>query len=164
VAATAKPEGAAAPGEAGILELWLKQVAQTYPQQTVEHLLGDRDQFHNPVGHELRTVLPALLAAVMEGKPPDEAAPFLERWVRIGAVQNTPASHAVSLLFLLKPILRDRFSGGEIRTLEDRIDSLALVAFDAFTRCREDVRQIQINEARRRTYVQDRVAVKGREA
>jgi hypothetical protein len=138
-----------------ILEAWL---ALSLPDGLPG---GDADPFHNPIGHTLRAGLPVLLDAVMFGVGLDEAAPWLERLVRIGAVQATAPRQGLSFLFQLKPILRQQLAREstpeEIQAMEDRIDSLALLAFDLFTQCREEAHRLQADEARRRTYVQRRV-------
>lgn len=41
--------------------------------------------------------------------------------------------------------------------LENRIDAMALVAFDLYMRCREQLYEIRANEARRRLFVLDRM-------
>jgi len=144
-----------------ILQDWLAQAAHTWPEQAA--LLDVRDPFHNPVGCALREGLPELLDAVLADEWPEGAGAALERLVRIRAVQDFTASQAVSFLLLLKPVLRARLaeSRSRVEALEDRVDRLMLVAFDLFTGCREQARQIQLDEARRRVYLGERVAARG---
>ena len=44
-----------------------------------------------------------------------------------------------------------------MRELEDRIDSLALTAFDLFTRCREKIHEVQTSEVKRRVGVLEKM-------
>ena len=140
-----------------ILQDWLAQAAHTWPEQMAQTLLDVRDPFHNAVGCALREALPELLDAVLADEWPQGTGAALDRLVRIRAVQDFTASQAVSFLLLLKPVLRTRL-GGCVETLEGRVDRLLLMAFDLFTGCREQARQIQLDEARRRVYLGERVA------
>jgi len=79
----------------------------------------------------------------------------LEELLRIRAVQEFSASEAVSFIFLLKPLLRGR-SGHDDR-IDERIDELALMAFDAYMRSRERLLALQVNESRRKTYLLERM-------
>jgi hypothetical protein len=140
-----------------ILQEWLAQAAHTWPEQAAHTLLDVRDPFRNPVGCALREALPELLDAVLADECPEGVGGVLDRLVRIRAVQDFSASQAVSFLLLLKPVLRARL-GGRVEALEDRVDRLLLMAFDLFTSCREQARHIQLDEARRRVYLGERVA------
>lgn len=143
-----------------ILEDWLAEAARTYSEQAAQTLLDVRDPFHNAVGCALREGLAALLDAVLADEWPDAAGAALDRLVRIRAVQDFTASQAVSFLLLVKPVLRIRLgeSRSRMEALEDRVDRLMLMAFDLFTVCREQSRQIQLDEARRRVYLVERAA------
>jgi hypothetical protein len=98
----------------------------------------------------------------MEGAGLDRANCCLESLVRIGAVQDGTPAQSLAFLFRLKPILREQLDGEASRAMEDRIDSLALLAFDLFTRAREEARRLQADEVRRQSYVQRRAG--GQEA
>ena len=85
----------------------------------------------------------------------------LDAIIRIRAVQDLTASQAVGFVFLLKPILlelqpernpaaRDVPLGV---LLNDRIDRLALMAFDKYMQCREQLADIRVSEGRRRIHV-----------
>jgi hypothetical protein len=143
-----------------ILQDWLAQAAHTWPEQMAQTLLDVRDPFHNAVGCALHEALPELLDAVLADEWPAGTGAALDRLVRIRAVQDFTASQAVSFLLLLKPVLRARLgeSRSRVEALEDRVDRLMLMAFDLFTGCREQARQIQLDEARRRVYLGERVA------
>jgi hypothetical protein len=138
-----------------IADAWLKRTVQTYPERTAKVLLTEGDRFRNPAGYALREGLPVLLDAVLGDAELAVAEPALEDLLRIRAVQEFSAGEAVSFVFLLKPLLRD-LSGCDGR-VEDRIDELALMAFDAYMRCRERLLKLEINESRRRMYILERM-------
>jgi len=65
----------------------------------------------------------------------------------------------VAFVFLLKRAVREVLEEGSrpslparvLSDLEARVDALALSAFETYTRCREDVFEIRVREAQRRT-------------
>jgi hypothetical protein len=91
--------------------------------------------------------------------------PLLERIVRIQAVQDFTPGQAVGFLFRFKPVLRevwkeeghDRLTAADLTRLESRIDEMALLAFDLYMECREQMYEIQAKEARRRLYLLERM-------
>jgi hypothetical protein len=140
-----------ATNDSAILDAWIEVTAQSYPAETARHLLEDRDPFRNPVGHAMRETLPTLLDAILGRTPVDNAAAPLERLIRIRAVQHLTPGQAIGFLFQLNPLLRERV--GKDQALEDRVNSLALMAFDVYMSCREQMHAIQLKELRRRAYV-----------
>ena len=79
--------------------------------------------------------------------------------MRIRAVQNFSAKEAVGFIFLLKEILQKELSAdGPISSdIERRIDEIALVAFDLYSQCREQISAIQVSEARNRVALLERM-------
>lgn len=135
-----------------IAKEWLKQTAATYPLQTVEHLLRERDAFRNPVGHALRTQLPLITEELLGEMDQGRLSAALENIIRIRAVQNFSASQSIEFLFLLKLILRQgrKHLDEDQVALEERIDQAVLVAFDLYVKCREKIYALMADEARRR--------------
>jgi hypothetical protein len=129
-----------------IVEQWFARAAETYPSQTARFLMGEKDQFRNPVGHALRDGLAILLQQLLGDMDLAHIEPALDAIVRIRAVQDFPPSQAVGFVFLLKQILRELPAGEEVAGLDRRIDQLALMAFDKYMQCREQVAQIRAEE------------------
>ena len=82
---------------------------------------------------------------------------FLDKVIRIRAVQEFSPSQALAFVFSLKEVIREVL-GKEIREnhlqdqlllIEKRIDALALRAFDVYVSCREEVYELRINEVKR---------------
>lgn len=132
-----------------ILEQWFARTAESYSPQSLPFIKGDADRFRNPVGHTLRESLASLLEQVLGGMDTNSIAPALDAIIRIRAVQDLAASEAVGFVFRLKPIVRDLAPEQDQATLGDRVDQLALMAFDTYMRCREQVADIRVNESRR---------------
>lgn len=148
-----------------IIEAWLAQTLQTYPEHTSRFLLQEKDPFRNPVGHTLKEAFPALFDQLIGGMDATTITPLLDGIVRIRAVQDFTAGQAVAFLFLLKKVVREalqdeiqrRPDGDGLAAVEGRIDEMALLAFDLFMKCREKIYEIKANEAKRRIYVLERM-------
>jgi RsbRD-like negative regulator of sigma factor len=138
-----------------ILEQWIASTMQSYPSAAVPFLTGEGDPFRNPVGHALRASLAVLYDELRGDMDADRIATALDAIVHIRAVQDFTASQAVAFVFRLKPILRefaseaDHVSQDQV-SLDARIDQLALLAFDKYMQCREQLADIRVSEGRRR--------------
>jgi hypothetical protein len=132
-----------------ILERWMAKTIASYPRASQPFLAGQNDPFRNPVGHTLRQSLRVLLGQVQGEMDECRIAPALDNIIRIRAVQDLTASQAVGFVLLLKPILRETEHPRDPGPLEDRIDRVALMAFDQYTRCREQLAEIRWNERQR---------------
>jgi hypothetical protein len=143
-----------------LLAAWLMRTLETYPASSRDFLTREKDPFRNPVGHTLREGLANLLDGLLGARDVVELVPQLESIVRLRAVQDFTPSEALSFLFLLKDVVREEATRlgeatvAETGSLEKRIDSLALAAFDLYMKCREEISKIQVNAAKRGLFVQ----------
>lgn len=148
-----------------IIQAWLARTLETYPEHTSRFLLQEKDPFRNPVGNTLKEAFPALVDQLIGAMDATAITPVLDGIVRIRAVQDFTAGQAVAFLFLLKKIVREalhdevlrRPAGDGLAAVEERIDEMALLAFDLFMKCREKIYEIKANEAKRRIYVLERM-------
>jgi hypothetical protein len=148
-----------------IVKEWLARTLQTYPEHTSRFLSQEKDPFRNPVGHTLRETLPALFDRLVEGADAATVTRLLDPIVRIRAIQDFSAGQAVAFVFLLKRVMREALgddavqgpNGEGLAVVEARIDEMALLAFDLFMKCREQIYEIKTNEAKRRLFVLDRM-------
>jgi hypothetical protein len=89
------------------------------------------------------------------GQTDDKLVPALDRLIRIRAVQELASSHALDFIVDLRQVFvgvaDPPLSVDELLELAQRIDRLALVAFDVYCRCREQISSIRINEIRNRS-------------
>jgi hypothetical protein len=141
--------------KSGLVSKWLDQMLLTYPESSANYLSGQQDQFRNPVGYRLKEGLSILFDSLAQPEKADAAKRALESIIKLRAVQDVSAGQAVAFIFLLKRILRVEF-GSEIARFPDefaaldlRIDELALLAFDLFVKCREQIYEIKMNESKR---------------
>lgn len=140
-----------------ILGKWFGLVLSSYPPETAKFLKSRKDRFANPVGSTIYESLEGILKGFLSGDRPDALAGHIDGIMRIRAVQDFTASGAVAFVFGLKSIIRgelDEVGEGDIAELlqlEDTVDMLALMAFETYTKCREDIYEVKSNELARMT-------------
>jgi hypothetical protein len=141
-----------------IVEKWLERLLETYPESRTKFLSREKDRFQNPVGFTLRENLPAVFDGLLKPIPVESLSSVLDGIVRIHAVQDFTAAQATAFPFFLKQVLRSEFAADrarysdELAALEARIDELALLAFDLFMKCREQIYEARVNEIKRRSF------------
>ena len=141
-----------------ILKEWLDKIFQTYPAYSSRFLKKQKDRFANPIGYTLSNDIEILYDELILGKglDPDKVIPALDRIIRIRAIQDFSASDAVAFIFLLKEAIRVVFKenitdgnlAGERIVFESKVDSMALIAFDVYVKCREKIYEIKANQAK----------------
>jgi DNA-binding phage protein len=144
-----------------ILEKWLEQTLASYPSQTSRFLRNERDRFRNPVGHTLKEGLATLLDEITGEMDTAKIKSALESIVRLRAVQDFTAAQATGFVFTLREILYDNLEGGGPPSWQKRIDEVALLAFDLYVRCREEIYEIKAREGQRERYVWERMTRRG---
>ena len=136
---------------ATLIKKWQEAIIQTYPKETQKFLKREKSQFANPVGLIITKDVEILFDELVKGEDTEKIFFSLDKIIRIRAVQDFKPSHAVGFVLQLKSILRetlgeDAFS--ELHLLEDRIDAAALLAFDVYSQCRQQLYDIRVNEVR----------------
>jgi len=142
-----------------IVNRWKALALAVYPERGARFIARERDRFQNPVGHVLDESLGILYDGLLTHDPAEEMRRALDGIVRIRAVQDLPASEAVGFVFLLKRAIRDVLGAADagpsrddgLSELHERIDRLALEAFDLFVQCREKIYDLRVREIRGRT-------------
>jgi hypothetical protein len=140
-----------------VVQRWVREVLAAYPEDAAALFQREQDPFANPLGHSMREGIGGLLDAVVGDMDPDKLRKHLDSIIRIRAVQQFAPSQALSFLFTLKPILGDVFPEAKadlglargLEMIDNRIDQVALMAFDLYTECREEVSKLRINEVKR---------------
>jgi len=143
--------------KAAIVERWLKDTLATYAGDASSFFNREKDRFANPVGHSLRVGTQAILESLLEGMEADSICRHLDDVIRIRAIQDFSPSQAVSFIFLLKRAIRAELGddirepqlAAELAEIDAEIDQMALFAFDIYTRCREQVCELRVNEVKR---------------
>jgi hypothetical protein len=148
-----------------ILDRWIESVFGQYPEETSKFLRQQKDRFANPVGVNLREGLAGLLDGVIRGAEDSEFEPPLDSVIRVRAVQEFSPAAAVGFVFDLKKIVRKELAGSGSRDTTDftafdcAIDHLALLAFDVYMGCREQLWAIRAKQIRNESVgIMERVA------
>lgn len=136
---------------------WAEAVFSSYPLETAGFLRTSSDPFANPVAHMTREAGAVLFDAMIgEETEREKVKAALDRFVKLRAVQKLPAGQSMAVFYLLKPILKDLalaeiVEKGQLESYleaEERLDTLALLAFDMYTEARETLAESRIKEIR----------------
>ena len=144
---------------ATVLKRWLELILESYPPDAADFLLGEKDQFLNPVGYTISTEIEAIYQELLGDMDAERLSKSLDDIVKIRAVQEFSPSQAVDFVFLLKRAIHPELGDAaatpqlhrELLDLEARIDRVALLAFDLYMGRRERIFEIRIRELRDRT-------------
>lgn len=149
-------EGLLSGKKSAITKKWLKAVIETYPSDTQIFLKKEGSQFANPVGHSIKEEIERLFEAfVKDDKDGMESA--LESLLKVRAVQDFRPSEAVAFLFGFRKAIKEELEGelsgeemsGEFQKMERDLDHMILAAFDVYSRCREKLYNIRVDEVKR---------------
>ena len=144
--------------KAAILGRWLTMIYDSYPPETAIFLRKEKNRFDNPMGYRISEGLEGLYGALLQELERDQVLTCLDEIIRIRALQDFAPSQALAFIFLLKNVIRQELAeeiqtenlAAEILDLESRIDGLALLGFDVYTKRREKIYEIKADEAKRR--------------
>ena len=136
---------------------WVDLTLQGYPADTQRFLKRQKDPFANPVGTTISKEIDHVFNELLQGIQLERVTPFLDKIVRIRAVQDFSPSQAVAFIFLLKKVIRTELEkeileyglSDDLVEIEARIDDLALLTFDLYIKCREKLYEIKANQASR---------------
>lgn len=153
-----------------IVQRWVEVVLATYSEDAAVLFQKERDPFANPVGHSVREGTAGLFDAILDGMDTGELRRHLDQIIHVRAVQQISPSQALSFVFSLKSILRaslpeagqDPRLARELAEMDLRVDQVALLAFDLYSECREEVTRLRINEVKRQVaWVLDKLNRRG---
>jgi hypothetical protein len=141
-----------------IVARWIKLLYDSYPPETAIFLKKEKDKFDNPVGSHLARGLDGLFDALVREMEIEQVLSALDEVIRIRALQDCSPSQALAFIFLLKNVVREELAddleqqnlAAELLELDSRIDGLSLLGFDVYTRRREKLNEIRVNEVKNR--------------
>jgi len=140
-----------------LIKKWRDALIESYPEDTRRFLRREKDSFSNPVGHIISKEIEALYDELVGGRDMEKMSCSLDNIIRVRAVQDFKPSTAVAFVLQLKPLVREQLEGlasrnsisVEIRDFEKRIDDMALVAFDVYSKCRQKIFELRVKEVKR---------------
>lgn len=139
---------------AAIVKRWYDSIIDRYPAETAAFLRNQSDPFANPVGAALREELGPIVDAVCDESDPSEVASSLDRLIRVRALQDLTPAEAVGFVLTLKTVIAEVVEEDDpsvARHIDRAVDDMLLAAFDVYSRCREQVFKIRVNEIRNRS-------------
>jgi hypothetical protein len=144
--------------KSAILGRWLTTIYESYPPETAIFMRKEKDRFDNPVGHRIADGLEGLYGALVQEMENEQVLDYLDQIIRIRAIQNFTPARALAFIFLLKNVIREELAdeiqeenlAAEVLDLESRIDGLALMGFDVYSKCREKIYEVKANEMKGR--------------
>jgi hypothetical protein len=153
-----------------IVKKCINLTMETYPSETSELLKGETDRFLNPAGFAIRSEIENVFDEVIGAMDTEKLVVALENVIKIRAVQNFQPSEAISFVYLLKRSIREELTSigdfglcrsrtdvrgiagqklmEELTELDEKIDRVALMAFDVYMRCREKIHEIKLRETK----------------
>lgn len=159
--------------KAAIVDRWLRLVLGTYPPDAAIRMKKETNEFANPVGSTMEYGIQGIYEEFLQGSDPEKINPYLDRIIRIRAVQDFTPDQALAFIFHLKKVVREMVaerqkkiaeSGGSRKTeplevtmedmlaFESRVDHLALLAFKVYSQCREKLYEVRLGELKMRTF------------
>ncbi len=143
-------------------KLWLDSVLDSYPPETARLLRSQKDQFANPVGYTLRTVIEDVVEGLSTGAEAGELASAIYPLIRIKAVQDFSPSEAVSSVLKLGHAVRELLAaktpssgggGNVLGELDPVIEEMLCLCFDLYVDCRQKLSDIKEEELKRNLYM-----------
>ena len=142
-----------------IVKKWCDVVLSTYPQESQKFLRKQKNRFANPIGNTIFKGIESLYDKLLQDADCDKISLSLDEIIRVRAVQDFSPSKAVGFVFGLKKIIREELANElqqnrtseEWVTFESRIDGLALLCFDIYAHCRQQMADIRVKEVRTRS-------------
>ena len=139
-----------------IIKKWRNVIIDTYPADTQRFLRREKDRFANPVGFVIGQQIEGLYDELIKGGESDKISACLDSIIRVRAVQDFRPSDAVGFVLQLKTVIREELGGKapikglsvDLRALEERIDEMALLAFDIYSKCRQEIYEIRVKEVK----------------
>ena len=135
-----------------IVSLWVDRTLDSYISSGFFKTSPDR--FANPVGANIRAGLERLYELLLDGADPDQLLAPLDQVIRIRAVQEFAPSQAVAPILEVKWVVRQVLAEEraaaefvvELDSFDLEVERMALLAFDMYTECREQLYRNRINE------------------
>lgn len=125
-------------------------------------LKREKNQFANPVGSTIYQGIEGIYQELTQGLNAEAVSPFLDKIIRIRAIQDFSPSGAIAFVFALKNLVREEsreaesleeeLRSDELISFEARVDQLAMLAFDIYVQCREQLYELRVNEVKNRTH------------
>ena len=146
----------------GIWSYNLDKVYSFFPPETVKFLKREADRFEIPLAYRLEEGLKTLLSALLEKELVWERIDYsLDRIIKLEVLQTSRPSEGLAFIYYLKSALREvvgeelikQYGPEALLEVEDRIDMVALRAFNHFMDNREKLNELKFQEWKSRLFL-----------
>jgi len=134
-----------------IIKRWQDAIITSYPKDSRGFFKRTKSQFANPVGCIIAKEIETLYDEMIKDDNPDKISSSLDTIIRVRAVQDFSPSQAVAFVLQLKDIIRQELGNGhspDMDALDRQIDKVLLMAFDVYSKCRQKIYEIRVNEVK----------------
>ncbi|HPJ38191.1 MAG TPA: RsbRD N-terminal domain-containing protein [Spirochaetota bacterium] len=140
-----------------IMDSWLESLYSSYHNNAEDLLKHEDDPFLNPVGSTINRSLSKIYDGLISGLQPEYLRDYLDDIIRIRAVQDFTPSQAVSFVFSLRNAVfdflskenHDAVSLKSMIEIDAWIDAAAVMGFDIYMECRENIFNLRIREIKK---------------
>lgn len=134
-----------------VIGIWFKLIVDTYPDETGKFLVRKKDRFDNPIGYSLNKELEAIFNELIGEQRKRVFQESIEEIVKYRVVQEFSPSRAIGFFLFLKTAIRGVLKDSlkkpenfrELLELESSIDTLTLMAFEEFVKCKDKIGEIR---------------------
>lgn len=143
-----------------IVREWFEHILQTYPEETARFVRSEKNPFLNPVGSAIKEGIEGIIDWMIGENPKDdELLSFLDRIIRVRAVQGFKPSEAIGFVPSFKSVVRSvsektdsPLSEKSVRDIDEVVDLILLKSFDIYMNCRETLYELRVQEVKNRTF------------
>ena len=140
-----------------VLNTWLDKLMESYSADARRFFRKQKDPFANPVGTTLKRELENLYDFLLKEWDTNQISSIMDRIIRVRAIQDFTPSQALSFVFDLKTIIREKLKKeiisydlqDEVLKIEIVIDRMALLGFDVYSNCRQRLYEVRVNEVKK---------------
>ena len=144
--------------KSAILGKWFNCILESYPSEVSRFFKKEVDRFQNPVAYQVARGIEGVYDSLVEGDGREKIQSFLDEIIRIWAVQEVPASKALSFFVLLKRLIREELEkeglvdaiASDVVRFESKLDELTLISFDVYMKYREKLFELKVNDVKNR--------------
>jgi len=141
-----------------IVQGWIAAAFELFPAESAGFLEKVRDPFANPMGNTIKDEIGFLYDSIVRDAPDEELDPHLDRIVQLTCIQDVAPSRSVAFVFQLRRVLYRTLGEGKadrdalewLLQFEERIDRLAMRAFESHARQRQKISDIRVQEIKNR--------------
>lgn len=142
-----------------VIKKWFDLIIDNFPSDSSNFLKNQKDRFLNPLGYTISENIQGLFDELIHDTESEKIFLYLNDIMKINAVQDFSPSKAVSIIYLLKQVIKDELDDMEknkfsedLKFLETKIDNLTFLSFDIYMKFKERIFDLRVNEIRNMTF------------